>query len=208
LVKVGTLDAMGSGAAPGRGYGEGREALLDAAARVVARDGMSGLTYRSVAREAGVVHGLVAYHFGSRDQLIHETATKAWSESVDVTALDPDSGRLEDFSRQLSRLAAEQSGAQAFQYELAVWALRSPELRGEAQDLYAEWRAAIERTLARLGLDGGPVLARLVFAALDGLVLQQLIFERPEETDAAIEQLVELLELKREQTVPARDPAG
>ncbi|MFE4582354.1 hypothetical protein ACFRKC_42725, partial [Streptomyces chartreusis] len=34
-------------------YGEGREALLNAAVRVVARGGLRKLTYRAVAQEAG-----------------------------------------------------------------------------------------------------------------------------------------------------------
>jgi DNA-binding transcriptional regulator YbjK len=33
-------------------YGEGRRALLDAAIRVVARQGLRGLTYRAVGKEA------------------------------------------------------------------------------------------------------------------------------------------------------------
>lgn len=51
-------------------YGTGREALLNAAVRVVARGGLRKLTYRAVAEEAGVTHGLVVHHFGSRDALI------------------------------------------------------------------------------------------------------------------------------------------
>jgi hypothetical protein len=39
----------------------------------------------------------------------------------------------------------------------------------------------------------GRPLARLVFAALDGLVLHQLVFGGPGTTDAAIEQLRTLL---------------
>jgi AcrR family transcriptional regulator len=54
----------------GWAYGDGREALLTAAVRVVARKGIRHLTYRALARQAGVTHGLVTYHFGSRDALI------------------------------------------------------------------------------------------------------------------------------------------
>ena len=46
------------------GYGEGRDALLTATVRVVARRGLRNLTYRAVAEEAGVTHGLVAHYFG------------------------------------------------------------------------------------------------------------------------------------------------
>ena len=41
------------------------------------------------------------------------------------------------------------------------------------------------RALAKLGIDGD-VAARLVFAAIDGLTLQQLIFEDPEQTREAV----------------------
>jgi AcrR family transcriptional regulator len=44
--------------------GDGRRALLEAVVRVVARHGLDALTYRAVAKEAGVTHGLVSYHFG------------------------------------------------------------------------------------------------------------------------------------------------
>src|SRR3712207_8439845 len=57
-------------ARPAPGYGEGRRALLAAAVHVVATRGLRHLTYRSVAQEAGVAHGLVAHHFGTRDALL------------------------------------------------------------------------------------------------------------------------------------------
>src|SRR5438132_3593131 len=63
-------------------YGEGRQALLDAAVQVVGRSGLRGLTYRAVAAEAGVTQGLVAHHFGSRDRLIHEALLAAGAQSI------------------------------------------------------------------------------------------------------------------------------
>lgn len=38
-----------------------------------------------------------------------------------------------------------------------------------------------------------PALVRLVFAALDGLMLQQLVFGRPADTEAAVAELQALL---------------
>ena len=43
--------------------------------------------------------------------------------------------------------------------------------------------------------DAGQPLTRLIFAALDGLVLHQLVFGEPGTTDAAIEELRGLLRL-------------
>ena len=67
-------------------YGTGREALLDAAVRVVARGGLRRLTYRAVAQEAGVTHGLVVHHFGSRDALIEEALAHAVRQSLSSSA--------------------------------------------------------------------------------------------------------------------------
>ncbi|HEY4281351.1 MAG TPA: TetR family transcriptional regulator [Conexibacter sp.] len=175
-------------------YAEGRDALLDAAARVVARDGFQGLTYRSVAKEAGTTHGLVSYHFGSRDRLIHETATKARGDAIDGSALEPSSERVEDFADRLSELAQTAPDAQVFQFELALEARRRPELMPEVRSLYEEYWAVTGRALEAIGVsEPSPALARLVFAALDGLTLQQLIFGEPADTEAAVAELQELL---------------
>jgi AcrR family transcriptional regulator len=175
-------------------YAEGRDALLDAAARVVARDGFRGLTYRSVAQEAGTTHGLVSYHFRSRDRLIHETAMKARREAIEGSALEPVSGRVEEFADHLAQLAAEAPDAQVFQFELALEARRRAELEPEIRALYEEYYAVTARALEAIGVaDPSPALVRLVFAALDGLTLQQLIFDRPADTEAAVAELQALL---------------
>jgi AcrR family transcriptional regulator len=175
-------------------YAEGRDALLDAAARVVARDGFRGLTYRAVAQEAGTTHGLVSYHFRSRDRLIHETAMKARREAIEGSALEPASDRVEEFADHLSQLAADAPEGQVFQFELALEARRRAELEPEIHALYEEYYAVTARALAAIGIaDPSPALVRLVFAALDGLTLQQLIFGRPADTEAAVAELQALL---------------
>jgi AcrR family transcriptional regulator len=175
-------------------YAEGRDALLDAAARVVARDGFRGLTYRAVAQEAGTTHGLVSYHFRSRDRLIHETAMKARREAIEGSALEPASDRVEEFADHLSQLAADAPEGQLFQFELALEARRRAELEPEIHALYEEYYAVTARALAAIGIaDPSPALVRLVFAALDGLTLQQLIFGRPADTEAAVAELQAVL---------------
>ncbi|MHB1834249.1 MAG: TetR/AcrR family transcriptional regulator, partial [Solirubrobacteraceae bacterium] len=114
-------------------YAEGRDALLQAAAHVIARDGFGGLTYRSVAEEAGTTHGLVGYHFGSRDNLIHETVMKACRDAIQGSWLEPESGRLQDFASGLPTLAAEASDEQVLQFELALEATRRKELVPEVR---------------------------------------------------------------------------
>lgn len=180
-------------AAPRPRRGEGREALLRAVLRAVARHGFAGLTYRAVAAEAGVTHGLVSYHFGSLDAMIGEALALAAEDAIRDSRLDVSSGELGAFATSLSELVSEQAEAQTYQFELTFEARRRPELAGHVRALYRNYYEVIERSLAALGIPPDRGLTRLVFAALDGLVLQQLIFADPGATDAAIERLRELL---------------
>jgi AcrR family transcriptional regulator len=65
---------------PGRGggspyhHGALRDALLEAAERVLEREGLSGLTLRAVAREAGVSHAAPTHHFGDLTGLVSDLA--------------------------------------------------------------------------------------------------------------------------------------
>src|SRR5258707_4449639 len=55
-------------------HGALRDALLKAAETVLERDGLSGLTLRAVAREAGVSHAAPTHHFGDLTGLVSELA--------------------------------------------------------------------------------------------------------------------------------------
>ena len=46
------------------------EAFLDAAERLLVREGAAGISTRQLAQEAGQNHGLVHYYFGSVDELL------------------------------------------------------------------------------------------------------------------------------------------
>jgi AcrR family transcriptional regulator len=55
-------------------HGALRDALLQAAERVLERHGLAGLTLRAVAREAGVSHAAPTHHFGDLTGLVSELA--------------------------------------------------------------------------------------------------------------------------------------
>ena len=54
-----------------------REAILDATFRRVASDGYAQLNIREIAREAGVNHALINYHFRNKQQLVLEVLDQA-----------------------------------------------------------------------------------------------------------------------------------
>jgi AcrR family transcriptional regulator len=173
-------------------YGEGREALLRAAIRVVARGGLRQLTYRAVAAEAGVTHGLVAHHFGSREALLEEALRFSIDRSVAISRLEPGTGNVDEFASTLARIVTDDPDLQAFQYELLLEAHRQPQLRVYADELYQTYRSATRRQIKALGVDD-EALADIVFAALDGLVFQQLATQDAATTTASLERIRALI---------------
>jgi hypothetical protein len=59
--------------------------------------------------------------------------------------------------------------------------------------LYTRYVTATEDALKEFGIEDDPYLARVIFAALDGLTLQQFIFEDEAETERAIARLREII---------------
>ncbi|MCA1413252.1 TetR/AcrR family transcriptional regulator [Bradyrhizobium sp. NBAIM20] len=71
-------------------HGALREALLQAAERVLERDGLAGLTLRAVAREAGVSHAAPTHHFGDLTGLLSELAAVGFRQFNVVMAASCD----------------------------------------------------------------------------------------------------------------------
>lgn len=178
----------------GLAYGTGRQALLEAAVRVVATQGLRGLTYRSVAAEAGVTHGSVRYHFGDWKTLVEEALGYCVERSVTGAELSSPGEGFEQFASGLVSLVTADPDAQAFQYELSMEARRRPELRPVMERANGLYRDAVRRELEHHGLDE-PDLAEMVFVTIDGLVFHQTAFGDTERTERAAEALRTLLKV-------------
>lgn len=145
-----------------------REALLRAAATVVAESGYSGLTLDAVGAATGVSKGGVLYHFPTKEALV-----AALVEEL-VTGFDADQAAAHDadpiapgaWTR--AYLTASAAPAKDESEQLAVVALLAavgydPSLLHPIQDRYRQW-------VERLDGDGLPgVDAHLVRLASDGL---------------------------------------
>jgi DNA-binding transcriptional regulator YbjK len=135
--------------------------------RVIERDGVAGVTHRSVAREAGVPTTAPTYYFATLDDLL--TATLLWSAEAmcdDVLKIIA-SGTPREIARSLARAVDEQRGRTLAEYELYLLAGRRPDLKPAARrwlDLATE--------VAR---PADPVAFRAFLAAIDGLLIQGLI---------------------------------
>jgi AcrR family transcriptional regulator len=157
-----------------RRYGRGREALLDAAVRAIAAHGLRRLTYRLVAREAGVSHALVAHHFGSLDALVAAALEHSLERSVASITTRPGSGDLNALFAGLATMADDQADDQSFQFEVILESRRRPEMRGHVQEIYRAHVDAIHNELVLAGLQPDRAFSHLVYAAADGLVFNQI----------------------------------
>lgn len=84
---------------------------------------------------------------------------------------------------------------QAFRYELILEARRRPELRPQVEHVHATYRAALRAELAAAGVDADDALVHLLFAAVDGMVFQQVCLDDPAATGAGLARLRSLLRL-------------
>ncbi|MEU6951707.1 TetR family transcriptional regulator [Streptomyces sp. NPDC045714] len=159
-----------------RRYDPGRRTkIIDAALRVIAADGISGLSHRTVAAEADVPLGSTTYHFGSLDELLvaalrrcNENFVRELRGSEALAGPAGSAGLAEELTRLLGRWFAGERGAIELEYELYLASLRRPALRPVA----AEWT---EEAVELLSRHTDPQTARALVALMDGVCLQVLL---------------------------------
>ena len=174
--------------------GAAREALCAALVRVVARSGLDGVTYRSVAEEAGLSHGAASYHFATRDEMIQEALLWAARHSIQTSRISVD-GKLEDLASDLPQLMTDFPEESMFSFELVLAAVRRPELAADIRASYYEFIDAVRASLENLGFGDDLELARVVFATIDGLSIQHLIYRDRRATEEGVKVLHGLLRL-------------
>ncbi|WPU09215.1 TetR/AcrR family transcriptional regulator [Pseudarthrobacter oxydans] len=131
--------------------------ILEAALDLLSRHGISGVSMRAVAREAGVALGLVNYYYDDKTSLIRAALRRVDEHDLLLVAQDPSSPPDEQLRKSLRRVAgADLLTTRYLSLRLHLWAL------AQADEDYAQINAAaFDRYI-----DG---LAALVSNALPGL---------------------------------------
>jgi AcrR family transcriptional regulator len=149
-----------------------RDRILDAADRVVVRDGTRALTVASVAAEAGLSKGGVLHHFPSKEAMaaaMLESSVAAWDAALArAAAADPEPrGRTARAYVRVSLDEANPDKRRLDRLSSAITAtlLSFPERLGPLQRQSDRFQAA----LAQDGAD--PVDATIIRLAVDGLWL-------------------------------------
>lgn len=151
-----------------------RRRLLDAALRVIERDGVAGATYRAVAEEAGLPKTSATYYFATAGEMLRAALAHSAAEyGAELRRLLGAGQSTADLARYLAHFLARNRGRTLAEYELYLLAARRPELRPAAR----QWSVLAEQTAALY--TGDPTAITAFALALDGLAIQTLLRDEP-----------------------------
>ncbi|MEU6580453.1 TetR family transcriptional regulator [Nocardia sp. NPDC046763] len=158
-----------------------REALLEAAIRLLAREGARAVTHRAVAAEAGTTHGNARYYFGTLDQLLDEALRQLAARQIDEVRALFDGLPDVDVPQRISRLVDYVTGTLAgdrdaaiARYEFFLEVARRPNLRASLDEWGATQRTAFAAELRGAGATDPEAAAADLLTLVNGLVLEQL----------------------------------
>lgn len=154
--------------------GANRERILRAALDIISKRGVDKVTHRAVAAVAGVSPGTTTYHFATREDLVRD-AFSLYIDDYQHTLVETLTHRpvetREDFVRFLggmTTLNPDQSGLEAIEYEMVLFAGRDDAMRMRV----AAWSRTLESWLSdpleRLGASRPLEAARMLVAMSRG----------------------------------------
>ncbi|RLK60326.1 TetR/AcrR family transcriptional regulator [Actinokineospora cianjurensis] len=151
--------------------------IIGATLLVVERDGVAGVSHRSVAAAAGIPPASITYHFAALDDLLVAALVHSAEEFAARTRDLIESSRIKGsgpagaVAEMLADALGPRRGQTKAQFELYLLAARRPELRPAAR-LWID-------VLTSLGRQPDEVGFRAFLAALDGMLTQGLIDDEP-----------------------------
>jgi AcrR family transcriptional regulator len=156
--------------------------ILEAAKRVLSRDGFRGLTFETIAKEAGENPALIRYHFGSKagllaalvDSVMYQEAVELIEQLTGVPAGDERRRKLLALHEGLP----EDTDAYRNFFELIPHILRDDDLQPHLRELFAWYRKLDAWALKDAGdteaAEHIAPMALLTVAIADGIALQKL----------------------------------
>lgn len=157
---------------------ERRRSLLDAAAKVIARKGLVGLTMNDIAKEAGCSYGVASFHFKSKDGLILAALDHLVAE-YDTALNGPGAAEGSSADRLKAMVLLDFDPKISNAEHVAVWSafwaesVRSPEYRRRLVELKARYHAFVKAEVValakarKLKVDAA-VIASTLNAIVDG----------------------------------------
>jgi AcrR family transcriptional regulator len=160
-----------------------KEALLQAAAELIAEVGWGRVSSRMVAERAGVNNALVHYHFASMEDLLRRAATRVMEQSFAAPTREVWRGGdvvagMRRALRWLDRLDVDAVDTMVL-IEGLVQTRRDADLQRHAAETLGALRTELARSIAdgdhHVAAAGRDGVATVLLALLDGLLLHRII---------------------------------
>lgn len=136
-----------------------RALILDAAVRLIGREGVGQMKSAAVAKEAGVSVGLVHYHFATLDQLAREAFL--YADAITIRAMAEAASTAKSGREEIDlRLLPWLGGTTEFQQAWEIWgefwhsSRHDEEVRRILNDAWDEWIQLIAEAIERGKADG------------------------------------------------------
>jgi DNA-binding transcriptional regulator YbjK len=160
-----------------------RMLMLDASIRVIAGNGLRGLTHRAVQEEAGLPNGSVTYYFKTRDQLILAVidrmadldkvyARQVTHELMRAAAVRPVVVDYPSVAGFMATWWTEGRDIQLARLEMELAGAREPLVREAMIRCQAEFRAFAELVSLSMGSEDAALDGAIMLSLLQGLLIE------------------------------------
>ena len=171
---------------------DGKTRIIEAAKRVIIKNGIAGATMRGIAEEAGLSTGAIYHYYGSKEQVLYDVMDESLSESKRIAE---ESRRGETTKEELINEIYEnilkrfkKKDENRVQFYLAQEAiLGNSELKDKLKEKYKEWICKTEDLFQSMyGKEQtkyNKAFATLLIGAIDGVILQLMLNANPAELE-------------------------
>lgn len=165
-----------------------RGILIETAFRIIAREGVAGISHRAVAKASATSHGLVTYHFGDIEGLIRATMEYVGEANLadqtryfsSLEAAEDGDALADVLARNAERRLVQDRNMGLALMELRLAAARDPYLQPLVRQWGRGYTLKVAEALARLGAPRAREDAAEITALISGLIMDQLSLPREE----------------------------
>jgi len=183
---------------------DGKERILEAARRLISRNGITGATMRGIAEEAGLSTGAIYHYYKSKEEILYDVMDESLSVSTQMAArvrtseFQKDEVIEEIYANIITRF--KKNDENRLQFYLAQEAMQgNEELSEKFRQKYQDWiggtQELIEKLYQKEPTKYDKAFATLLIGAIDGVVMQLLMNANPADIDTVTEVYHEILKV-------------
>jgi AcrR family transcriptional regulator len=183
---------------------EGKDRILDAARRVISRNGIAGATMRGIAQEAEMSTGAIYHYYKSKEEILYDVMDMSLSVSTRMAAETQSSTHQpevvieEIYANIIKRF--KKNDENRLQFYLAQEAMHgNVELQEKFQKKYRDWIGGTQKLIEILYTKDATkydkAFATLLIGAIDGVIMQLLMSANPADIQTVCEVYHEILKV-------------